>query len=399
MTKVSSVPFLETERQKTNESLTAERDKTNESIDSARQQTEIKTNKSVDAERLKADKIALQSRAEADAFRKDEFKTLRNDEKDERKKSDARLLEERFEADKAIEKERARIDAAMARERDLKDTLITTLLDQERGQTDQNLQAERSQTDSQVNKSSNLLTDEIADHTKTKVTLTSRDEFLAIVSHDLKNPMGAVFSCSEMLLSETVANIDPEIRPWIELIKRNADTALRLINDILEIERLAEGKLNLNLQPHDIDQVLKQCIEDFTFAASAKKIVLTFELSKISENVLCDCDRIKQVISNLIANAIKFSFEGGSINLSAAAVDKEIVITVCDSGPGIPEEKKKMIFNKFAQLGTKDRTGLGLGLYIAKMFVEAHSGHLWVKSEFGKGSQFSFSLPRIKTKK
>lgn len=389
-------PFLQTERQKTDHSLTAERDKTNESLTDAREKTEVRTNKSVDAERLAADLTTSNSRAEADAHRKSEFKTLRVDEKDERKKSDERLLEERQDADKAIEKERSRVDAAMSHERDLKDTLITTLLDQERGQTDQNLKAERSKTDSQAHQASNLLTDEIAEHSKTKVTLTSRDEFLAIVSHDLRNPIGTASSCAEMLLKDETYKVDAEVRPWIELIKRNVDTALRLISDILDMERIAEGKLALKLDRQNVDKLLHESVESFTLAASGKNVLLRMDPSNISEEILCDRDRINQVLSNLIGNALKFTPERGSIILSATLTENEMHIHVRDSGPGIPEEKMNFIFDRFAQLGSKDRTGLGLGLYISKMLVEAHKGRLWVESTFGEGSKFSFALPRMR---
>ncbi|MBC7458200.1 MAG: HAMP domain-containing histidine kinase [Bdellovibrionaceae bacterium] len=394
MAKPPSTPFLKTERQNTDHSLTAERDKTNESLVLAREKTETRTDKSVDDERAAADLITLQSRAEADANRKDEFKTLRKDQQKERQKSDERLIDERQGADEAIEKERSRVDLAMARERDLKATLITTVLSQDRVRTDINLQAERAHTDSAVFENSDLLNQEIAQHSKTKVTLTSRDEFLAIVSHDLRNPIGTASSCAEMLLKGDTYKVDPEIRPWIELIKRNVDISLRLISDILDMERVAEDKLELKKLFCSVDKILHESVESFTLAASARNVLLKVEPSEILEKLLCDRDRITQVLSNLVGNALKFTPTGGSIILSATQGKNEVLIHVSDSGPGIPEEKRKFIFNRFAQLGSKDRTGLGLGLYISKMLVEAHQGHLWVHSKVNQGSQFSFSIPQ-----
>ena len=394
MSKKLGTPILQTERRKTDNSLNAEREKTNESLTAAQQKTTLRTQNSIDAERVATDLSTTKSRAEADAFRKSEFQDLRSDEKEERKKSDVRLNDERKDADQAIEKERTRVDAAINRERNLKDTLITTLLAEERGETDDNLQKERAKTDSEVFQTSNLLTDEIAEHVKTKVNLTSRDEFLAIVSHDLRNPIGTVASCADMLLKDNTYKIDAELRPWIELIKRNVDASLRLISDILDMERVAEGKLELKLENHHIDQILRETVESFALTASARNILLKMEPSSKPFQAVCDRDRVSQVLSNLIGNALKFTPAGGFIILSASTAKNEVQIHVRDSGPGIPDEKKLLIFNRFAQLGSKDRTGLGLGLYIAKMLVEAHDGRLWVQSKLGQGSQFSFSLPQ-----
>ncbi len=106
-----------------------------------------------------------------------------------------------------------------------------------------------------------------------------------------------------------------------------------------------------------------------------------------------DHDRILQVLSNLIGNALKFASKGSAIDLSARAKNSEVVISVSDNGPGVPEGKKAEIFERFSQLKTNDRRGLGLGLFISKWIVEAHQGRIWVKSEIGKGSSFSFKLP------
>ena len=394
MAKKTRSPILQTERQKTDRSLNAEREKTDESVTTAQQESAQRTRKSLDAEREAADLTTTKSRAKADADRKSEFKDLRSDEKDERKKSDVRLIDERQDADEAIEKERTRFDVAINRERHLKDTLISNLLAQERGETDDNLKKERAKTDSEVFQTSNLLTDEIAEHVKTKVTLTSRDEFLAIVSHDLRNPIGTAASCADMLLKDASYKVNSELRPWIELIKRNVDASLRLISDILDMERVAEGKLELKLENNQVDQILRETVESFALTASARNILLRMEPSKFPVQAVCDKDRVTQVLSNLIGNALKFTPAGGFIILSASSAKNEIQIHVRDSGPGIPEEKKLLIFNRFAQLGSQDRTGLGLGLYIAKMLVEAHDGRLWVKSKLGEGSQFSFSLPQ-----
>ena len=296
----------------------------------------------------------------------------------------------------AVERERARIDVAIDRERESKDSIEGRLLALEREQTDNNLLVERARTDSEVHLASSLLSDEIAEHSKTKISLTTRDEFLAIVSHDLRDPIGVISMYADTLMEHaSYKKLDPDIKKWIEVIKRNAATSLRLIGDILDMECIAEEKLQLKLKQQSIGHIIRESVQSFVHSASAKAVVLSATPPNISGNVVCDHDRIIQVLSNLIGNALKFTPEGGSIILSTKLSEKEVEVSVRDTGPGIPEDKKDYIFNRFAQLGSKDRTGLGLGLYISKMLIEAHQGQLWVQSKIGEGSTFFFSLPRI----
>lgn len=381
MEKTKEQPFppsLTKERKKTDKSLTAERKRTNESIIEARKKTEHQTDKTVEEERIEADQTTSIVRAEADI-----------------KKNADQLLNERRVADSAVEQERSQVDAAIEHERKLKSALETTLLKSERTITDQNLQEERMRTDSEVHLAKDELVDEIKKHSKTKVSLTTRDEFLAIVSHDLRNPIGAVSSSAEMLLKgSNYKKIDEyEIKKWLEVIQRNANTALRLIGDLLEMESIAEGKFRLKLIPQSINKIIQESIESFVRSESSKKVQLTAKPSNISRDIVCDHDRILQVLSNLIGNAIKFTPEAGLIEIAATLTQNEIQVSIRDSGPGIPADKKDFIFDRFSQLGSQDRRGLGLGLYISKLLIEAHHGQIWVESEFGEGSTFFFTIP------
>ncbi|MES2803479.1 MAG: HAMP domain-containing sensor histidine kinase [Bdellovibrionota bacterium] len=354
-------PFLKHERRKTDDSLDAERDKTNESIEKFRKKTELQT-----------DTIVQQERDQTD---------------------------QRNTADAAVELERTRIDAAIERERELKSATANHLLAQERKKTDKNLEVERAEADSKVHVTTSLLADEMTEHSKIKVSLTTRDEFLAIVSHDLKNPIGAASSCAEMLLDDsTFKGMDSKVRHWIEFIKRNVDVSLRLIADLLDMERIAQGKLQLKLEKHNIHQMIREAIETFSSTAAAKSILLRAMPADNVGDVVCDRDRIMQVLSNLIGNALKFTPDGGSVTLYANVSEAEVQISVRDTGSGIPLEKKNHIFDRFAQLGSNDRRGLGLGLYIAKMILEAHNGKVWVESKVGEGSTFFFTLPRLESK-
>lgn len=274
---------------------------------------------------------------------------------------------------------------------------MTTLLNQERKIADTKLSAERSQMDLEVRNAEGLLSSEINEHLKTKTSLTTRDEFLAIVSHDLKNPIGAAYSCADILLTDSsYKDMDPGMRSWIEFIKRNIGTSLRLISDLLDMERIAEGKLQINTGKYEINQIIKESLESFIYIAAAKNILLHSVAPRISEAVSCDRDRIMQVLSNLIGNALKFTPSGGVISLNAKVTRDDIEISVHDTGTGISKDQQTHVFNRFVQLKSKDRSGLGLGLYISKMIIETHQGRLWLDSEIGKGSTFYFSLPRNK---
>jgi signal transduction histidine kinase len=331
---------------------------------------ERQTDKDLEAQRTIADKQTSEYRKKVDLDRNQEFETSG---------VDIHLKDERLRADSAVELERSRVDRALGQERESHGAAAKLIL---------------SQMDTQVGDAKSRLSDEIVQHSKTKVSLTTRDEFLAIVSHDLRNPMGAISSCAEMLLEEpTAGRMDAETKQWIEFIKRNVDTSLRMISDILDMERLAENKLELQCKEYNLASVIKEAVENFVYVASAKRTLIRVLPTPLAHNISFDRDRILQVLSNLINNALKFTPDGGSIVVKTEVIGKEIVVSVWDTGPGIPDEKMKLIFERFAQLSSSDRRGLGLGLYISKMLVEAHSGRIWVESKLGKGSTFFFTLP------
>lgn len=389
------------ERGKTDDSLVSERGKTDDSFAEHRKQTEIDTDTKVKTDRLGADEARNENRkntdATTDAGRSGRTKFLKNRTSGEII-ADQSLSDQRDRDDAAVESERSLMDAAMIHERGLNDVESGKFLDLERKETDKNLLRERTHMDSEALLSSNRLTKELSSHKVTKAALTSRDEFLAIVSHDLRNPIGAILSYSELLL-EDVPRTDDESKKWAEVIKRNAETSLRLISDILDMERFAEGKLHMNFAQRDIDALIRETIESFIHSANERRINLRAVPSESNELVSCDRDRMGQVLGNLISNALKFTPEGGSVTIGMQQVGDVVSVSVTDTGPGIPDEKKKRIFDRYAQIGDKDRSGLGLGLYISKMLIAEHQGHLEVATTLGKGSKFTFTIPIRQTAK
>lgn len=381
------------ERQKTDNSLDVERGKTDQSFDLFKEKSELKTDQSVSDSRDKADQARAQRRTYADSLRDGIQKNVSDQSTHE--KDIKNLQDERKSEDSAIKKERLKNDLALDIERTEKEQLLSQLVSAERETTDKNLSEERKKTDHEAKHSTALFDHERKAHLDTKSDLTTREEFVAIVSHDLRNPIGAILSFSEILLDDpSVSDISPEAKHWIEIIKRNAESSLRLIGDILDMERIEGGKIQLQMNDCRLSDIIIECVDRFRHVANAKNITLNDEKINLMSLVNCDKDRVTQIISNLLCNAIKFTPEFGSVSIKAEETDSEIKITVNDTGPGIPKEQESRIFDRFTQLGNKDRRGLGLGLYISKTLVESHNGKIGVISKPGHGSTFYFTLPK-----
>lgn len=321
-----------------------------------------------DAERVVADKAKQQSRSDSDASRDFGRADVGRSGAERQAEGDERLRVEREASDVAIDAERFRTDAAT-----------------EMGRTHHQASA-RSSAD--------LLSREQESHRKTQTALTTREEFLAIVSHDLRNPLNHISMAAQNLFEEP--GDSQEVKEIAASINRSAGEMLRLIQDLLDIERIAIGKLVLHYENHDVAKVIKEVVGDFQRDAASKQISLIAEPEVGCGDVVCDRSRVVQVLSNLIGNAIKFTPAKGEIRVSCALGGperKEAQISVSDTGAGIAPEKIGTIFERFSQIGTQDRRGIGLGLYIAKMMVEEHPGRIWVESKLGEGSTFHFTLP------
>jgi len=318
-----------------------------------------------DAERVEADKAKLQSRSDSDASRDLERADTGRSGEQRQAERDERLRRERDITDEAIKAERHRADAATERE--------------------------RSYHQASVRSSAGLLSQEQASHQKTRAALTTREEFLAIVSHDLRNPLNHISMAAQNLLEEP-----EDVKELASSINRSAGEMLQLIQDLLDVERIALGKLTLHIEEHDVSEIIRQAVEQLQGAAAAKEITLKAEPQDVCGYVICDRSRVLQVLSNLIGNAIKFTPAKGRICVSCARTGpegKEVQISISDTGEGIAPEKIKTIFERFSQINNQDRRGIGLGLYIARMMVEEHPGRIWVESKLGEGSTFHFTLP------
>jgi signal transduction histidine kinase len=220
----------------------------------------------------------------------------------------------------------------------------------------------------------------------------AREEVLAIVSHDLRNPLSAVTLGATLLLTSPELHADD--REQVETIELSARRMSRLIEDLLDVTRLEGGK-RLPVQRERIDprELLGEARELFRAQSTVAAVRLEEEVEEPLPAVLADRHRVLQVLSNLIGNALKFTPPSGSITLRASHAGREVVVGVADTGPGIPEENRADIFTPYWQAKRTERMGAGLGLPIAKGVVESHGGRIWVESEAGKGTTFWFTLP------
>jgi PAS domain S-box-containing protein len=223
----------------------------------------------------------------------------------------------------------------------------------------------------------------------------AREDILAIVSHDLRNPLAAI-NMKARLISRFIESGDPtgaRVGQQIEGIIRATQQMNRMVQDLLDLARVESGQLfNIEKEQRDATELAVQVVQLFEPLATARHLALETDLDLSEVSLLCDGDRIVQVFSNLIGNAIKFTREGGTITVRGQRLAHEVIFSVTDTGEGIPEDQLPQIFYPYWQ-AHPDRKGIGLGLSVAKLIVEAHAGRIWAVSQAGQGSTFSFALP------
>ena len=226
-----------------------------------------------------------------------------------------------------------------------------------------------------------------------------RDQFLANVSHELRTPLNSVIGFSDLLL--TMASPDSPLtdtqRDYLETIARNGRHLLDFINELLDLSKIAAGRMQLTLEPLALDALFREVADTVRAQLEARKHKLAIEPLRDTVIVTADRGRLRQVLLNLLSNAIKFTTDGGRITLSAQLAGDRVRVAVSDSGIGIAPDDQQKLFREFVQLdGSASRRyeGTGLGLALSKRLVELHGGAIGVESQLGKGSTFWFTVPR-----
>jgi PAS domain S-box-containing protein len=224
----------------------------------------------------------------------------------------------------------------------------------------------------------------------------TRDEVLAVVSHDLRNPVGTIYSAASLLLDMELPA--EKRREHLTTVKRSATRMNRLIQDLLDVARLEAGALSVDAGWFQVGGLVQEAVECHRVQAEVDGVRLLACVPEGVGEAWGDRDRLLQVLTNLMENALRFTPAGGVVE-AAVRVDEptgELHVSVSDSGPGISPEDQDRLFDRFWQVSRKDKRGAGLGLSIAKGIVEAHGGRIWVESREGSGSTFWFSIPRTR---
>ncbi len=354
---VETAPAIGPERRKTNESLRSERQNADELVE-----TLVAVEADTDAltENVREQTDAVRDRVRDTADRK------------QNASDDNAVVRERALGDEVLRRERAASDEILRRER-AEQAIVTAALLEEREKTDRYLLTERARSDD---------------------ALAHRDDFLGMVSHDMRNLVNGI-SLRATLLSAQASDSE-EGRRTVDGMKHIQDYLQRmgrLISDLIDVDSIDLGKFAVQMEPSDGAAVLADAVDPFMHLAADKGVGLLADAHARSLPGEFDRDRVLQVISNLLGNALKFTPKGGAIIASVARSGEDLQFSVRDSGIGIPADMLEAVFERFWQVGANEQRGLGLGLYISRCIVNAHGGRIWAESTPGEGSVFTFTLP------
>jgi len=223
-----------------------------------------------------------------------------------------------------------------------------------------------------------------------------KSEFLANVSHELRTPLNAIIGFSEVLTEKMFGELNEKQAEYTEDILSSGRHLLSLINDILDLSKIEAGRMELELTKFDLSLALENALILVRERTTRHGIKLERVIDERLGEFVGDERKVKQILLNLLSNAVKFTPEGGKIRVEAGLGDGSVIVSVADTGIGIAREDQETIFEEFRQAGTsyaQKREGTGLGLTLTRKFVEMHGGRIWVESEVGKGSTFTFTLP------
>ena len=351
------------EREQTDESLRIERLKADHAL-AEKQAVEDQADTLVRKARENADAVLTEARDKADEKR---------GERPSRVSPDSTVAKERVLEDEAVRDERTVADESLRREREETARALSRLLPLERDKTDRHLLSERTSSDDAI---------------------SNRDDFLGIVSHDLRNLLGGIVVGAELLSKMAPADeAGSKTRGVTERIQRYVARMNRLIGDLVDVSSIDAGRLALLPARGDWALLLAEAVDLFQGLASAKGVALETELAEGPLMAEFDHDRMLQVLANLITNSIKFSSSGGRICVRGERVGHDLRFSVSDTGVGVPDDMLDAIFERFCQVSKGDRRGVGLGLHISRCLVEAHGGRIWAESKLGEGTKVCFTVP------
>ncbi len=229
-----------------------------------------------------------------------------------------------------------------------------------------------------------------------EVASQHKSEFLANMSHELRTPLNAIIGFSEVLADRMFGDLNEKQEEYLKDIYASGTHLLSLINDILDLSKIEAGRMELELTKFDLPTAIENALMLVRERAGRRSIALHTSIDNQLGQIQADERKVRQVVLNLLSNAIKFTPEGGRVEVAAIPRDGAVEVSVSDTGIGIAPEDQEKVFEEFRQVGTaaKKVEGTGLGLTLCRKFVELHGGRIWVKSEVGVGSSFTFTLPQ-----
>ncbi|MDD5065826.1 MAG: response regulator [bacterium] len=241
----------------------------------------------------------------------------------------------------------------------------------------------------------------LRDITKEKQIELMKSDFVSNVSHELRTPLTSIKGAVELLLKGSEGPLTDSQIKFLTIVKNNTMRLIKLISDLLDLSKIESSGISMDLKPNNIMEIIKSVIEEILPLANKKEITVDVPVQGTLTDIYCDSDKIKQVLINLIGNAIKFTPAKGTILMTVEELSGDLQVNIKDNGVGIEEKYHDIIFEKFRQIdssSTRTAEGTGLGLAIVKSIIEAHHGKIWINSKKDKGSTFSFTLPKIKEK-
>ncbi|HLL04045.1 MAG TPA: HAMP domain-containing sensor histidine kinase [Myxococcaceae bacterium] len=352
------------ERATTDQSLHSERDKADLEYDKRQTAIDEAEDAAIHKARGRTDQSLRAARQSADA------KSARGKTSAETRE---RVSQERAHEDTALQAERASADAARRDERVERKRALAALLHLERADTDKHLLFERTRSDE---------------------GLLTREQVLAMVSHELFSLLGGIALQADSLLQSAAEDeVGRKTAKAARFIQRFTAAMNRLIGDLVDVASLEAGKLHVAPVAQDATALVRESVGAFLPMARARGLSLEARIREKKLMAKLDRDRVLQVLANLLSNAIKFTPKEGRILVQVEPVARGVRFSVTDTGSGIPSDQLEAVFERYWQARREGPRGLGLGLYIAKGIVEAHGGRIWVESQPGTGSTFSFTIP------
>jgi signal transduction histidine kinase len=372
------------------------RAETDARLDAERSITDAATDRVAAAALRALDALIARDRILADerlsTFRASADRTLAR-ERSESVARESSVAVERYVADEGKRAEREITDALLEDERQRSDAGVQAdrkerkegrlQIEGLRNLTDDGISNERAGTDDALDEATGALADARSEQ-------AHRREVLGMVTHDLRDPL-----CVIALNAQSIMNLSTEasVREAAQDVTRAAARMGRLVSDLLEVARIESGTLRLIRREHDARALVTELLHLYGPLFAERGMILTGEEAGAPVIATFDHDRIAQVLSNLLGNAMKFARPRGTVGIRVASRPEEIELAVQDDGPGVRPEALPHVFERFWQSDGNERRGLGLGLYICEKIVEAHGGRIWVESTYGSGATFRFTLP------